>query len=178
MAGFERSCMKKITAILLAVLMCMVSACTSMSVYDRNFGIMFHDETTHIIIRTDYKKTGEVLELYITDERSNSTLNNIDGVNSDPLKEEEESLTYYAKQNEDGTYFERMIIRFYADDFDADDVKEILKYLGLEKEYSDDVLSYDELKSAESFIYRNTIINGEKIKNISFDGDPKYEFKE
>ena len=147
-------------------------------IYDRNYGIMFHDETTHIIIRTDYKKTGEVLELYITDERSHSILNNTDGINSDPSKEEEEPLTYYAKQNEDGTYFERMIVRFYAGDFDANDAKRILKYLGLKKEYSDYVLSYNELINAESFIYRNTIVNGEKITNISFDGDPKYEFKE
>jgi len=147
-------------------------------IHDRNYGIMFHDETTHIIIRTDYKKTGEVLELYITDERSHSILNNTDGINSDPSKEEEEPLTYYAKQNEDGTYFERMIVRFYAGDFDANDAKRILKYLGLKKEYSDYVLSYNELINAESFIYRNTIVNGEKITNISFDGDPKYEFKE
>ena len=147
-------------------------------IYDRNYGIMFHDETTHIIIRTDYKKTGEVLELYITDERSHSILNNTDGINSDPSKEEEEPLTYYAKQNEDGTYFERMIVRFYAGDFDANDARRILKYLGLKKEYSDYVLSYNELINAESFIYRNTIVNGEKITNISFDGDPKYEFKE
>ena len=147
-------------------------------IYDRNYGIMFHDETTHIIIRTDYKKTGEVLELYITNERSHSILNNTDGINSDPSKEEEEPLTYYAKQNEDGTYFERMIVRFYAGDFDANDARRILKYLGLKKEYSDYVLSYNELINAESFIYRNTIVNGEKITNISFDGDPKYEFKE
>ena len=147
-------------------------------IYDRNYGIMFHDEMTHIIIRTDYKKTGEVLELYITDERSHSILNNTDGINSDPSKEEEEPLTYYAKQNEDGTYFERMIVRFYAGDFDANDARRILKYLGLKKEYSDYVLSYNELINAESFIYRNTIVNGEKITNISFDGDPKYEFKE
>ena len=147
-------------------------------IYDRNYGIMFHDETTHIIIRTDYKKTGEVLELYLTDERSHSILNNTDGINSDPSKEEEEPLTYYVKQNEDGTYFERMIVRFYAGDFDANDARRILKYLGLKKEYSDYVLSYNELINAESFIYRNTIVNGEKITNISFDGDPKYEFKE
>ena len=71
-----------------------------------------------------------------------------------------------------------MIVRFYAGDFDANDARRILKYLGLKKEYSDYVLSYNELINAESFIYRNTIVNGEKITNISFDGDPKYEFKE
>ena len=53
-----------------------------------------------------------------------------------------------------------------------------MKYLGLNLEYSDGLLLYDELKKAENFIYKNVITNGDKITNISFNGDAKYEFNE
>ena len=70
------------------------------------------------------------------------------------------------------------MINFYLDGFDTNNAEEVMKYLGLNLEYFDGLLLYDELKKAENFIYKNVITNGDKITNISFNGDAKYEFNE
>ena len=82
------------------------------------------------------------------------------------------------RSKENGKNFERIVINFYLDGFDTNNAEEVMKYLGLSLEYADGLLLYDELKKAENFIYKNVITNGDKITNISFNGDAKYEFNE
>ena len=57
-----------IVVLIIVVFLVMALGCTTKPAYDRNYGIMFSDEMVHITIRTDYKKSGEILQLYITNE--------------------------------------------------------------------------------------------------------------
>ena len=106
-----------------------------------------------ITIRTDYKKSGEILQLYITNEESDGILEKTEGINTDLSKEDEAPITYYVQHKENGKNFERIVINFYLDGFDTNNAEEVMKYLGLNLEYSDGLLLYDELKKAENFIY-------------------------
>ena len=167
-----------IVVLIIVVFLVMALGCTTKPAYDRNYGIMFSDEMVHITIRTDYKKSGEILQLYITNEESDGILEKTEGINTDLSKEDEAPITYYVQHKENGKNFERIVINFYLDGFDTNNAEEVMKYLGLNLEYFDGLLLYDELKKAENFIYKNVITNDDKITNISFNGDAKYEFNE
>lgn len=170
--------MKKVLLVITVLfIICGCSGCSKKVVYESNYGIRYDYDKTHVTIRTDFNKSGEVLDLIITNETSETKLTDAAGINSDLSKEDDVPVTYYAEQKDDGTVFERIVIHLYKEDFDPKTAEGLFEYLGLTEEFKDKVIYYsDELLKAEDFRYQRTIREGTATTNISFDGDRKYEF--
>ncbi len=172
--------MKKLTFVLLVIVL--LSGCSSKIRYNSQYGVrhvLDENGITGITIHLDEKKNDVIADMWITSSHTTTVLENPNEEwNADMTKAEDFPITYYVQANEDGTYLESIVLRFYRDDFSFEDAAELLKYIGLEAEADDSVLKYKaELLKSNTFSFADLLKNGTFSNNISLDGNPKFEYK-
>ncbi len=169
--------MKKLTIVLLVMLL--LSGCSSKIRYNSQYGVRHVLDENGITIHLDEKKNDVIADMWITSSRTTTVLENPNEEwNADMTKAEDFPITYYVQANEDGTYLESIVLRFYRDDFSFENAAELLKYIGLAAEADDSELKYKaELLKSNTFSFSDLLKNGTFYNNISLDGNPKFEYK-
>ena len=168
--------MKRLCVIIL--LLFALIGCSSKISFDNQYGVGYYLDDSGITIHLDKNKTDRIADIWITVSNSDSILPELSSSwNTDITKEEDYPITYYAYENEDGTYFEHVVLRFFMGEFNKKDAQPLLDYLGISELLDDSVLTYKtELLENDSFKYKSIIENGKYINNISFEGDPEYVY--
>ena len=155
-----------------------LTGCSSKIEYDSQYGVGYYLNDSGITIHLDCNKSDRIANIWIAVAKSETKLDVVNADwNTDISKADEYPITYYVSQNDDGTYFERAVLNFYRKDFNVKESQSLLEYLGILEMLGDGQLLYeDELLKSDSFRFKSIIQTGQYVGNISFSGDPKYNY--
>ncbi len=93
------------------------------------------------------------------------------------LKDRKTVISVVQFAHEDEGVNDDIQINFFKDELKPQDIELLMSWLGLEKEYQDGFLKYEEeLLKSTTFRYRWVLSEGELMKNISVDGNPDYDY--
>ena len=153
--------------------------CLSKTAYDSQYGVGYYLNDSGITIHLDKNYYDRIAEIWITSSKSKSMLYEVsNNWNTDITKTNDYPITYYVSRNEDGTYFEYIVLRFFMDEFDKNDAGKLIDYLGINEIVNGSVLCYNNgLLQCDRFRYKYIIDDGIYTDNISFTGEGRYEYK-
>ncbi len=152
---------------------------------DWNYGVRYvvnennTDALSNIELHIDPEHEDIIVALYITvpqnlgdtDEKDADELMKLYNTKMSVVKEKKCTYVYPEK---DGIH-EFIRINFFVDD--DTDISAMIKWLGLEEEFEDGILRYEEeLLKSENFRYKWILEEGKFENNISFSGDSKYDY--
>lgn len=159
---------------------CYMFAGSDKLVHEQNYGVRYvqkevGQKESSVRINLDMNDSKTITALCIVYQSQNSY--NADAVNLRGIYADDTAygnslpIVYFYKVQESG-YLEMIFVNFYMKEFENEE--KLIQYLGLDSEWSDGVLSLDELKASETFRFKDILEKGEYSNNISFAGESKY----
>lgn len=152
---------------------------------DWNYGVRFlvnensSDHIADLTLHIDPQREDVIAALYITVPKDRVDISEqeadelMQSYNTKLSVMKEKKCTYVYPQKE-GTH-EFIRLNLFLDD--DTDISAMIKWLGLEKEFEDGLLYYEEeLLKSENFRYKWILKEGHFEKNISSTGDSKYDY--
>ncbi|MBE6114188.1 MAG: hypothetical protein E7191_03830 [Erysipelotrichaceae bacterium] len=159
--------------------------------YDKDYGVRYdvsdNDIASFVLIKIDPEHEDVVSDLRIwvelTEEeyKDKELVKELQMDSNSNLNMMNDSFSTYFYQEGEEYSFEVIDLQFYKDDelesTISEEARELLEYVGLTDELSDNVLYYEEeLLKSDSFKYKWIIDNGTFDNNISFLQLEEYEY--
>ena len=168
--------MKKMVIISMAVIMMLSGCAKKEKAIDWEYGVRYEldGQTVTLYMNKDDNETVECL-LSVGAIGEDDTPAMGDQFDFDQVKNDPSSCNGPLEAG--GKRSVKISLNMANDDFNAANEKDLIEYLGLEKELTDGRLTLDELRSSSTFRYKDIVNNGDVQKNISFTGEEKYDFK-
>ncbi len=167
--------MKKI--LIFVSIMTLITACNVSKKNSGKYGVRYILGDDQWLTIKLYDDTDEIYFLNIVSEFNEYTVAKMNELKVGSLNDDKEKscAIYHYSFKDNNKLDEFILLNWSLEEFDFDNYKKLIEYIGLSQELSDGILTLDELRNSGNFKYKYFFDEGEYYNNISLANDKRYD---